>query len=74
MQPEMSPDDYEAKLLRLAQTASEEWLQKMEGEYPQVVFEVRAKKLELMNLPPAQHKVKLMELIQLEARRRAPQP
>lgn len=57
-------EQYEANLMELAKNLSEAEMLKYEKTHPQMMFEVKAKRLELQKLPPEEHKKQLMALIQ----------
>lgn len=56
--------EYEANLLDLAKNLSDPEMAMYDKTHPEMMFEVRAKRLELQNLPPEEHKQQLMALIQ----------
>lgn len=56
--------EYEANLLELAKNLSDPEMAMYDKTHPEMMFEVRAKRLELQNLPPEEHKKQLMALVQ----------
>ena len=56
--------EYEANILKLAKNMTDPEIATYDEKHPEMMFEVRAKRLELQGLPPEEHKKRLMALIQ----------